>query len=155
MCRIICLRQQVCSGGWSGNGRRGSLTQETDEILSDDAGESVISAMVQLPKPELGNLAEIEMMIRQASQTVQSRDALARYIISEDWISKLIPKLEEAEDFEHLEHLHRLCNIMKMVILLNDTVIVESIVSDELIFGVVGMLECKGPCSGNFAGDRR
>ncbi|KAI5777665.1 component of IIS longevity pathway SMK-1-domain-containing protein [Geopyxis carbonaria] len=113
----------------------------TDEILSDDAGDQAISSLVQLPIPELGNLAEIEIMMRQASSTVQGRDALAKYIISEQWVAKLVPILEIAEDLESLENLHRLCNIMKMVILLNDTVIVESIVSDEMVIGVVGILE--------------
>lgn len=114
----------------------------SDEMLSDDAGDAAISSMVQLPEPRLGNLTEIEMMIRQASSTVQGRDALAKYIINEDWVAKLVPRLEEAEDLESLDHLHRLCNIMKMVILLNDTLIVESIVSDEMVLGVVGILEC-------------
>jgi protein phosphatase-4 regulatory subunit 3 len=117
-----------------------------DEILSDDAGDSGMTTVIQLPDPELGNLAEIEMMIRQASQPPQSRDGLARYIIAENWVAKLVPVLEMAEDLESLENLHRLCNIMKMVILLNDTVIVESIVSDDMVLGVVGMLECKDTC---------
>lgn len=114
-----------------------------DEILSDDAGDAAISSLVQLPTPELGNLAEIEIMMRQASSTVQGRDALAKYILTEEWVAKLVPILEIAEDLESLENLHRLCNIMKMVILLNDTVIVESIVSDDMVIGVVGILECK------------
>ncbi|TGZ76916.1 DUF625-domain-containing protein [Ascodesmis nigricans] len=112
-----------------------------DEILSDDAGEAALSSVVQLPKPGLGTLAEIELTIRQASATNTGRDALAKYIINEDWVAKLLPTLEEAEDLESLDNLHRLCNIMKMVILLNDTLIVESIVSDEMIMGVVGILE--------------
>lgn len=119
------------------------LTGWADEILSDDAGDSGMANMVQLPDPELGNLAEIDAIIRQASQPPQSRDALARYIIADNWVAKLLPVLEMAEDLESLENLHRLCTIMKHVILLNDTVIVESIVSDELVQGVVGMLECK------------
>lgn len=112
----------------------------TDEILSDDAGEAALSMLVQLPTPTLGNLGEIEIMIRQASATVMGRDALAKYIITDEWLAKLIPMLEVAEDLESLENLHRLCNIMKMVILLNDTMIVETIVSDEMIMGVVGIL---------------
>lgn len=144
MCRITCLREPVCFDPIASGGAA-VLTDAADEILSDDAGESGLSSMVQLPVPELGNLAEIEMMIRQSSGTVQGRDALARYIITEEWVAKLVPVLEVAEDLESLENLHRLCNIMKMVILLNDTVIMESIVSDEMVIGVVGILECKCP----------
>lgn len=118
-----------------------------DEILSDDAGDSAISSLVQLPSPELGNLDEVELMIRQASLTAAGRDALGKYILSDDYIAKLIPLLEVAEDLESLGHLHRLCNIMKMIILLNDTMLVEKIVTDEMVLGVVGILECKAVAS--------
>ncbi|PWW79051.1 DUF625-domain-containing protein [Tuber magnatum] len=111
-----------------------------DEILSDDANETLIGS-VMLPSPELGNLTEIEAMIRSASSTAQARDSLGKFVLSEDFIRKLIPLLEMAEDLESLENLHRLCNIMKMIILLNDTLIIEHIVTDEVIFGVVGILE--------------
>lgn len=115
---------------------------DTDEILSDDANESLINS-VMLPSPELGNLIEIESMIRSASSSAQARDSLGKFVLSEDFIGKLIPLLEMAEDLESLENLHHLCNIMKMIILLNDTLIIEHIVMDEVIFGVVGILECK------------
>ncbi|KAF8242662.1 DUF625-domain-containing protein [Wilcoxina mikolae CBS 423.85] len=114
------------------------LLSGADEILSDDAGESTIPS---LPIPELGNLDEIEMMIRQASSTASGRDILGKYILTNDYIAKLIPLLEVAEDLESISHLHRLCNIMKMIILLNDTVLVEKIVTDEMVLGVVGILE--------------
>lgn len=118
----------------------------TDSMLldemSDDAGDGHMGPLVQLPSPELGNLDEIELMIRQASSTAAGRDALGKYILGDDYIAKLIPLLEMAEDLESLSHLHRLCNIMKMIILLNDTVLVEKIVTDEMVLGVVGILEC-------------
>jgi hypothetical protein len=116
----------------------------TDEILSDDATDGALNPMVQLPAPTLGNLEEVELMIRQASSTMSGRDALGKFILNDDYIAKLIPLLEDAEDLESLSHLHRLCNIMKMIILLNDTVLVEKIVTDEMILGVVGILECMG-----------
>lgn len=118
------------------------LTCNPDEILSDDANELLINS-VMLPSPELGNLPEIESMIRSASSTVPGRDSLGKFVLSEDYIGKLIPLLEIAEDLESLDNLHRLCNIMKMMILLNDTLIIEHIVLDEVVLGVVGILECK------------
>lgn len=82
-------------------------------------------------------------MIRSASSTVPGRDSLGKFVLAEDYIGKLIPLLEIAEDLESLDNLHRLCNIMKMMILLNDTLIIEYIVMDEVVLGVVGILECK------------
>ena len=96
-----------------------------------------------LPPPELGNLPEIEQMVRAASMTQAGRDALSKFIIRDEYISKLIPLVEVAEDLESLPDLHRLCNIMKSLILLNDNTIIETVVTDDIILGVVGELECK------------
>jgi protein phosphatase-4 regulatory subunit 3 len=96
-----------------------------------------------LPPPELGNLLDVENMMRAANNSPGGRDALAKFIVGADYITKLVPLVETAEDLESLSDLHRLCNIMKMLILLNDTAIIEYVVTDDVILGVVGALECK------------
>ncbi|KAF4978280.1 hypothetical protein FZEAL_5318 [Fusarium zealandicum] len=111
-----------------------------DDGLSDDLAIDVPPA-INLPSAELGNLGEIESTMRMMSTTANGRDALAKAIMAEDYIGKLIPMVEMAEDLESLQDLHRLCNIMKTVILLNDTSIIEHAVSDECVLGVVGALE--------------
>lgn len=112
-----------------------------DDALSDDLPLDSYSTTISLPSPGLGNLPEIQGHINHLGNTPSGRDGLAKYIISEDYIAKIIPLLEQAEDLEDLQSLHRLCNIMKSVILLNDTHIIEHVVSDALILGVVGTLE--------------
>ena len=112
----------------------------TDDALSDDAMESFSNPIVLLP-PELGNLPDIEHTIRAASSTQQGREALVKFIIREEYVPKLIPLVEMAEDLESLQDLHRLCNIMKSLILLNDNSIIEHVVTDSVIIGVVGALE--------------
>ncbi|KAK7530280.1 component of IIS longevity pathway SMK-1-domain-containing protein [Phyllosticta citribraziliensis] len=109
-----------------------------DDGLSDDVMDM---HPIMLPDPELGNLADIETMIRAASAAPTGRDALARFVMSAGYIPKLVPLVEIAEDLESLEDLHRLCNIMKTLILLNDSAIIEHAVADEVIMGVVGALE--------------
>jgi protein phosphatase-4 regulatory subunit 3 len=111
-----------------------------DDSLSDDLTME-LAPSVQLPPADLGSLPELDMAIRNLSQSPAGRDALAKTIMSEDYISKLIPLVEMAEDLESLPDLHRLCNIMKTVLLLNDTSIIEHAVSDECVLGVVGALE--------------
>ncbi|KAL2874463.1 Platinum sensitivity protein [Colletotrichum sp. CLE4] len=111
-----------------------------DDSLSDDLAMEMPST-ISLPPAEIGNLQEIETSMRIMSQTVNGRDALAKCIMGEDYIGKLIPLVEMAEDLESLSDLHRLCNIMKTVILLNDTAIIEHAVSDDCVLGVVGALE--------------
>ncbi|EGE07198.1 DUF625 domain-containing protein [Trichophyton equinum CBS 127.97] len=94
-----------------------------------------------LPPPDLTNLAEIEHLIVGASATQPGRDAIARFVIQEQYIIKLLPLVAVAEDLEGLADLHRLCNIMKALILLNDNTIIEQVVSDPVISAVVGALE--------------
>jgi protein phosphatase 4 regulatory subunit 3 len=108
--------------------------------LSDDIPIDV-PPTITLPAAEIGNLPEIESSMRIMSSTANGRDALAKSIMADDYISKLIPLVEMAEDLESLQDLHRLCNIMKTIILLNDTSIIEHAVSDECVLGVVGALE--------------
>ncbi|KAJ5463093.1 hypothetical protein N7475_008037 [Penicillium sp. IBT 31633x] len=114
-----------------------SLTS-ADDALSDDLDnyQSII-----LPAPELGNLPEIEQTVRAASMTQGGRDALSKFIIRDEYIAKLVPLVTMAEDLESLIDLHRLCNIMKSLILLNDNTIIETVVADHVILGVVGALE--------------
>ncbi|KAK2848488.1 hypothetical protein FQN49_005676 [Arthroderma sp. PD_2] len=111
-----------------------------DDALSDDALDGLSSA-IMLPSPDLTNLAEIEHLIVGASATQPGRDAIARFVIQEHYIMKLLPLVSVAEDLEGLPDLHRLCNIMKALILLNDNTIIEQVVSDPVISAVVGALE--------------
>lgn len=114
----------------------------TDDALSDDAMDNFANQFM-LPPCELKHLDEIEHTMRGAVSTPQGRDALSKCIIGENYVQKLLPLVADAEDLESLEDLHHLCNIMKMIILLNDSHIIEMVVSDEIVDGVVGALECE------------
>ena len=80
--------------------------------------------------------------MRAANGNIGGREALAKFILQDKYIPKLIPLVEMAEDLESIQDLHRLCSIMKMLILLNDNAIVEYVVTDDVVLGVVGALEC-------------
>jgi protein phosphatase 4 regulatory subunit 3 len=99
------------------------------------------SNAITLPDPELGNLPDIEHVIRIASSTPGGREALSKFLLREDYVAKVIPLVEMSEDLESLADLHKLCNVMKSLILLNDNAIIEHLVTDEIITGVVGALE--------------
>lgn len=113
-----------------------------DDALSDDAMDNFTNPLA-LPRPELSNLDEVASLMRTVISTPQGRDSLSKFVITEDYIRKLVPLVTMAEDLESLDDLHHLCNIMKMLVLLNDTQIIEHAVSDEMVMGVVGALECK------------
>ncbi|KAM7185414.1 putative suppressor of mek1 protein [Rhypophila sp. PSN 637] len=112
-----------------------------DDGLEDDLAMDNMQATIHLPPPDLRSLAELDTHMRAMSGSPAGRDALAKAILSEDYIGKLTPLVEEAEDLESLPELHRLCNIMKTILLLNDNNIIEHAVSDENVLGVVGALE--------------
>ncbi|KAL5337143.1 component of IIS longevity pathway SMK-1-domain-containing protein [Aspergillus crustosus] len=109
-----------------------------DDALSDDL-ENINS--ISLPTPDLANLPEIDHLMRAASIAQAGRDALSKIVIRDEYIQKLLPLVGVAEDLESLTDLHRLCNIMKSLILLNDSTIIETVVTDNVILGVVGALE--------------
>ena len=118
---------------------RADLTS-TDDGLSDDALDGITTSFTLNP-PALSNLDEIEQNIRHASISQAGREALAKFVLREEYFSKLIPLLSDAEDLESLSDLHRLCNIMKAFILMNDSGVIEHMVGDDIILGVVGALE--------------
>ncbi|KAI4286484.1 MAG: hypothetical protein L6R35_004265 [Caloplaca aegaea] len=115
-----------------------------DDALSDDAMDNYTHPNpppLTLPPPELANLDEIASLMRTVIATPQGRDSLSKLVITEDYIRKLVPLVSVAEDLESLDDLHHLCNIMKMLVLLNDTQIIEHVVNDDVVMGVVGALE--------------
>ncbi|CAK7274235.1 Platinum sensitivity protein [Sporothrix epigloea] len=111
-----------------------------DDNMSEDVPVD-IPASITLPPAELANLEDIETNMRIMSTTDTGRDALCKSIVSDEYIQKLIPLVEVAEDLESLADLHHLCNIVKILLLLNDTAIFEQVISDECLMGIVGALE--------------
>jgi len=141
------IQQQLQSLGGPGlfttqGFRRNLLTAKTtDDALSDDLPIDSFQNSISLPNPGLGNLQEIDSTMRGLTNTQGGREVLVKFVLSDDYIRKLIPLVEMAEDMEDLLSLHRLCSIMKTLILLNDTAIIEHAVTDEIVLGVVGALE--------------
>ncbi|GAA5915545.1 hypothetical protein JCM6882_005932 [Rhodosporidiobolus microsporus] len=102
---------------------------------------SSFSSLSTLPEPSLGNLATLEAAIRAVSRTTVGRERAANIIARSGFVEKLVKVHEEAEDLESLEDLHALCRVMQTILLLNDSALFDLVIKDELILGVVGMLE--------------
>ena len=122
-----------------------SITLFPDDALSEgDMTDGYANQNnLVLPQPEIGNLEEIEGVMRGVAITQNGREAICKFVIHDDYVRKLIPLVEMAEDLESLKDLHCLCNIMKMIILLNDSQIIDHIVNENVVMGVVGALECE------------
>ncbi|GAA5922498.1 Psy2p [Sporobolomyces koalae] len=99
------------------------------------------SAATQLPTPSLGSIPHLENALRALSRTAASRERVALQIVKSAFIEKLIAVHQEAEDLESLDDLHALCRVMQNILLLNDNSIFETVLKDEIILGVAGILE--------------
>jgi len=97
---------------------------------------------LRFPDAGLGRLNEIEELVRRASQTESSRHGLAKWVVETHWLDQFVPLVEMAEDLEDLDSLHKLCTIMKGLVLFNETTLIETVVEDKYIFAVLGALEC-------------
>lgn len=112
-----------------------------DDDLSDDEADSSLHEPVYLPEPNLSRLQEVEDIVHTAMTSVARRESLAKFVLHDNYLPKLIGALETAEDVESLIDLHRLCNIVKALILLNDAAIFECVLRDDIFLGVAGILE--------------
>lgn len=109
-----------------------------DDGLSDDLLDV---HPIALPEPQLGRLEEVENAMRGVSANGAAREALGKWVLHHEYILKLGALVERAEELEQVHDLHRLCTIMKHLILLNDSAVIEFAVTDKAIMGVVGALE--------------
>ncbi|KAG0163527.1 Platinum sensitivity protein [Apophysomyces sp. BC1034] len=95
---------------------------------------------IPLDPPSLSNLAELAKILTSA-KTAYQKVRLAEFILTDNYIEKLLPIFESCEDLENLEDLHHLYTIMKAIILLNENAVIEHIIRDDMISPVMGMLE--------------
>ncbi|MCO5598655.1 hypothetical protein L7F22_052752 [Adiantum nelumboides] len=114
----------------------GMTTTEVDLMMAD-------GTPFALPDPpRMENLHLIDMTLKDAAnRSPQAREKVAEWILREEFILKLIPAFQDAEELEQLDALHRLCAIMHTIIMLNDNVLMERMLRDDTFLGVVGMLE--------------
>ncbi|KAI0080632.1 DUF625-domain-containing protein [Panus rudis PR-1116 ss-1] len=110
-------------------------------LPADSAIAANISRTGHLPRPALGNIAEIDRAIKVLSRTQPLKERMVEYIQSEEYIKSLIDVLQQAEDLESLENLHALYSCMQTILSLNDHTMFEHVLEDDIFHGVVGMLE--------------
>ena len=96
-----------------------------------------------MPEVDLAHLGDIDMLVRNAMNTAQGRDAFMKHVEQEGWLAKLVALVDKAESNQSITDLHNLCNIFKHLILFNNNNFIEDVVSDAMVMGVVGALECK------------
>ncbi|KAI9099921.1 component of IIS longevity pathway SMK-1-domain-containing protein [Phlyctochytrium arcticum] len=98
---------------------------------------------IDLPDPELGNIKYCEEFIFRAARSMFGRELLLQAVERTNFIRKLLPIFETAEDLEDTESLYALANIVRSLIFLNESALFELILSDELFIPILGILECE------------
>ncbi|KAI3614734.1 hypothetical protein CBS9595_004005 [Malassezia furfur] len=96
----------------------------------------------RLPAPDADNVAQIAHELRDACQHGPvRREKVVEWLLNEDYIRKLIPLFHAAEAHADLAVLHTLYDIVKLVLTMNDNVLIEYLLEDDVFFAAVGMLE--------------
>ncbi|KAJ1672507.1 Platinum sensitivity protein, partial [Spiromyces aspiralis] len=101
----------------------------------------MLNDIPRLPEPEPGNLVEIRQALMRSRQYIYRREQLAGYLVSEDYIKKLVQMYEIFTDLEDTDSLEMLCDILQNIVILNDASIIEYMIRDDIIFDLVGILE--------------
>ncbi|ODQ82788.1 hypothetical protein BABINDRAFT_25004, partial [Babjeviella inositovora NRRL Y-12698] len=93
------------------------------------------------PVPTTQSLEQVLEPIGQGSNSVYTREHMAKFLIDHDYILKLVGVFESAEQRRDLKSLHLLCRILKTLTLYNETSIIEIMIEDKVIMGVCGIFE--------------
>lgn len=120
-----------------------TITQELPEDDdSEDRFEEVMdsSGPIELPPCELNKLEEISEFLSGVPPP-QLREKIALAIEQENYIKKLLDLFHMCEDLENIEGLHNLFDIFKSLFLMNKPSLLETMLSDENLFDVIGCLE--------------
>uniref|UniRef100_A0A8C3YVV2 Protein phosphatase 4 regulatory subunit 3C n=1 Tax=Catagonus wagneri TaxID=51154 RepID=A0A8C3YVV2_9CETA len=115
------------------------LLDESEEEQFEDSPE--IFELLDLPNCELGQLAQIAEVVTSALTSSICKERLALVLENEDYVKKLLQLFHTCEDLEDTEGLYHLHEIVKGILLLNKTALLEVMFSDECIMDVVGCLE--------------
>jgi protein phosphatase-4 regulatory subunit 3 len=108
--------------------------------LNSETFHSLNSELRELPAVELTTLPLILKIVTESGITDQMR--LTELILKDhDFFRNLMGVFKICEDLENVDGLHMIFNIVKGIILLNSSQILEKIFGDELIMEIIGCLE--------------
>lgn len=114
-------------------------------LSSDMDGEvsELVVGPVTLPPadPSLDDLPTILALFNEHPNSSYQKQCISSFIETHDYIPKLVKLFTEAEEAHSIKNLHMLCNIVKTLIVCNESLTVEIILDDKNMMGVIGILE--------------
>lgn len=113
-------------------------------VTSTDEGETseVIAGPVAFPpEPTIDNLPEVLELLATLAVFQFSRESLCAFLVGTDFIPKLAAVFTQAENDHLIAQLYNLCRIVKLLFGLNESKVIERLIADESVHGIIGSLE--------------
>ena len=103
------------------------------------AGPASVARTPGLPEPKAGQLAEVLRVLEDWPHF--HREGLLSQVLADGWLRQLLSLFSPAEDLEDLAALHDLHRVVRALVLLGDTTLLEVLFGEELCLDVIGALE--------------
>jgi protein phosphatase-4 regulatory subunit 3 len=114
-------------------------------VSSDADGEitELVIGPVNLPQadPKVDDLMNILNCFNENPNSAYQKQCISSFIQTHDFIPKLVTLFHECELKKQIKNLHLLCNIIKTLIVYNESLTTEIILDDKNMMGVIGILE--------------
>lgn len=108
----------------------------------EDITELITGPIIYPDDPTMENLDVVLDIISQGSNSQYTRTNILNYIIENQFLSKLIDIFASSEKEMNLTNLHILTEIIKTLILYNETSLIEDFLdTEEKVIGLIGILE--------------
>ncbi|EDL96033.1 rCG36340 [Rattus norvegicus] len=117
------------------------ITQEVTDDLETFADLLPIGNLFEMPNCELNTLEHIADLFTFVDKTPNHRERMAMVLEKGSYIKKLLQLFNTCEKLKNMEALHFLNNIIKGILFLDDTRLLNIMFSDEFFMDVVGCLE--------------
>ncbi|WIA20078.1 hypothetical protein OEZ85_005938 [Tetradesmus obliquus] len=109
------------------------------DYLHHDVADMAGAGHVELPAAEMANLEEIAKVL--AHVPPMQRERVAQLLMMPNYLRKLLDIFRQCEDLEDLPSLHNMFRLMRSIIMLNDTQLLDELLKEEHVMGVIGCLE--------------
>lgn len=117
---------------------RGRRRPDKPPLATAEPGSMAVEQQ-RLPDPSLDTLGEIANIVNNCG--LYHREYMAQAFTRKEYLRQLIEQFTMCEDLENADGLSALFRIFKGMVMLNDNCLLETLLSDEYIMSVIGVLE--------------
>lgn len=115
-------------------------------VIATDSGNDItelITGPINYPplEPKISDLPNIINILNENPNSSYQKQSIGEFLKKQNYLVKLIDIFNYCEKNHQIKNLHLLCNIIKILVLYNESSIIELILEDENLLGVVGILE--------------